>query len=301
VDDNYSQLPKLLSSSSLPQVILSIFHIFTFSSTPLSFGQVFPHPLQVRASNILNAGGSVSFQLKLLSANDSFCSKQWWIPEKYSDDLKVSWFVVEEGGFSINGSQIVIGSASISGYVTKVDWEFSFGSSCHYPSQNIDDDYAPAGVFTLQTMNNDATYLSARTTEWWYKSKTNKCSYSWSTGRFFLEPHEGYPLDNRLILNTETLAYLLFDSTPHIIDCLAGSRMEFGSLHGLTDQPSLLPLRSPIDSSSSFIAIYGSVNGYQGGDSFVIRAFYQSETDLIPYVYLQVGLSEQQCLSPLHS
>lgn len=91
------------------------------------------------------------------------------------------------------------------------------------------------------------------------------------------------------MLKSETLAYLLFDSTPHVIDCLSGSRLEFGSVHGLTHQPSLLPLRSLADSSSTFVAIYASVNGYQGGDSFVIRTFFQSGTDLIPYAYLQVG------------
>jgi hypothetical protein len=292
VDNSPYSAPELFSSSALSQVINELIHLFTSSSTPLSFeGQVFPHPLQVRASNILNAAGSVSFQLKLLSTNDSYCSKQWWIPEKYSSKLEVSWFVAEEGGYTINGSQIVIGSAAISGDVTRVDWEFSFGSSCHYPAQDTDDDYAPAGIFTLQTMNNEATYISPRTTEWWYKQSTNKCSYAWSTGRFFLEPHEGFPIDERLMLTTESLAYLLFDSTPHVIDCLSGSRLEFGSVHGLTDQPSLLPLRSPIDSSSTFVGIYGSVNGYQGGDSFVIRTFYQSETDLVPYAYLQVGSS----------
>jgi hypothetical protein len=248
----------------------------------------FPHPLQVRASNIQFNAGAISFQIQLLSTNDSHCSRQWWVPSKYSNYLNVSWLIIEEGGYDINGTQIVIGSAEVSGYVTKVDWEFSFGSACNYPPVEGDTDFAPGGIFSLQTMNNDQTYLLSRTTEWWYKGESNKCSYSWETGRFFLVSHDGYPVDDKFLLKTEMLSFLLFDSTPHIIDCLAGSRMEFGLVHGLTNQPVLLSLRHPIDSSSDFVSLYGSVNGYQGGDSIVIRSYYDSTNPISPYIYLQV-------------
>lgn len=204
----------------------------------------------------------------------------------------------------INGTQLVIGSAEVSGYVTKVDWEFSFGTSCHYPSQQSDDDYAPGGLFTLQTMHNVDTYLTARTTEWWHKGETNKCSYAWYTGRFFLEPHDGYPLDEKFLLKTESLAYLLFQSNSLVIDCLSGYRLEIGTIFGLTDQPTLFSSKYPIDPKVDYVSIFGSVVGYRGGDSFVIRAYYDNDSTS-PYFYLQVHflifkssiihLQEDQC------
>jgi hypothetical protein len=267
-----------------------LLHPLNFVSTLLSFqGMDFPHPLQIRASNIQSNAGAISFQLQLLSTNDSYCSKQWWIPNQYPNYLNVSWLIIEEGGYSINGSQVVIGSAEVSAYVTKVDWEHSFGRTCHYPAAQGDDDFAPGGIFSLQTMNNGQTYLLARTTQWWYKEESNKCSYSWQSGRFFLESHDGYPADDKFLLKNEILSYLLFDSTPHIIDCLSGSRMEFGLIHGVTNQPFQLSLRHAIDSNSDFVSLYGSVNGYQGGDSIVIRSYYEPTDSLSPYIYLQVG------------
>lgn len=236
-----------------------------------------------------DSAGSVSFTLKLLSTNDSSCSKQWWIPSVYSDTLDVSWFIVEEGGYLINGSQVVVGTAEISGYVTKVDWEFSFGSSCNYPSHEEDDDYAPGGIFSLQTTNNDGIYLTARTTEWWHKGDTNKCSYAWYTGRFFLEPHDGYPPDDRFLLHTETLAYFLFDRNPMVVDCLSGYLLEIGTINGLTDQPTFFPLKHSVDVQTNNVGVFGSVIGYRGGDSFVMKSFYEGTgSSLSPYIYLQV-------------
>lgn len=260
-------------------------------SSPLGFkGQDYIHPIEGRMKNLQITNGEVSFQVKQMYPNDTSCSKQWWIPTYYPHQLNLSWVVIEKGGYSINGTQIVTGASTISGYITKVDWEFSFGSSCHYPSEASDNDFAPGGIFELQTTNNVGSYLSARTTQWWYKGESNKCSYSWTTGRFFLEPHEGYPYDDKFLLNTERVGYLLYDPKPHMIDCLDGSRFEFSLMHGLTNTPSEISLRVNVNPKTSSIGFFSSVNGYTGGDSSVVRTFYNLSQSLIPYIYLQVSL-----------
>jgi hypothetical protein len=239
--------------------------------------------LQPRLGEVTINNGLVTFHAKLSLPNDTKCSKQWHTPTHFTGTLPIHWMIVEKGGYLVNGTQIVVGKATISGYSTKVDWAYTFGTACHYPAQATDDDYTPGAITELQTnYNND--FLVTRSSLWWFKGEENMCSYAWQTGRFFLEPHDGQTVEYQYNLHTEDMGYLLFDSKPHIVDCLGSASLEFIQLSAVTHSPIVLPIISP-HSSSSTIGVFGATVGYHGGDSIVPMSYLSDST---PYVYLQV-------------
>jgi hypothetical protein len=225
--------------------------------------------LEARVKNLqVNSNGFAQFQGKLIFPNDSYCSKQWWIPAHYPTVLDVSWLAVEKGGYRLDGdTQLVVGTGNVSGTVSKIDWQYKFGGSCNYPTQEGDTDYAPTGIFELQTARNGNYFLNVRTTTWWSKSAESKCSYSWSTGRFFLEPHDGVPDQAVRTYAAETLGYLLYDPKQQVVDCLEGSKIQFGVIDVISDASVKLYLPSGINLAQDSIGIYASVIGYHGGDS----------------------------------
>jgi hypothetical protein len=234
--------------------------------------------------------GVVQFQAKLIFPNDSYCSKQWWIPVDYPTALDVSWLAVEKGGYLLDGSmQLVAGTGNVSGTVSRMDWQYKFGSSCNYPTQAGDTDYAPIGIFELQTARNGNYFLNVRTTTWWYKSDASKCSYSWSTGRFFLEPHDGIPDEAKKTYVPERLGYLLYDPKQQVVDCLEGAKIQFGVVNVISDVSVKLYLPSGINLAQHSVGIYASVLGYHGGDSISPTSY--GDTSISSnevYLFLQV-------------
>jgi hypothetical protein len=282
---------------SPPHISLSIlshrFHLLFFS-TPLflSGRSQYPHPLEARMKNLVVTNGVAQFQAKLIFPNDSYCSKQWWVPVDYPSAIQASWLVVEKGGYLLDGTtQLVAGTGAISGTVTKLDWSYTFGKTCHYPSQEGDDAYAPSAIFELQTSNNGNYFLNVRTTTWWYPSDASKCSYSWTTGRFFLEPHDGIPDQILFNYQTETLGYLLYDAKQQIVDCLDGVKVQFGMVDVISDVSVKLFIHDSmgVGEEGRVMGIYSSVLGYHGGDSISPTSYQDlsvSATDI--YLYLQV-------------
>jgi len=263
-----------------------------FLSTPLTLYGRDNEPVQARISNMNNNDGALSFDVKLVMPNDSYCSKEWWVPEDYPGSLNVTWLVMESGGYSINGTQTVVNTAEVSGYVTKVDWDYTFGSECNYPTQEGDTDFAPGVLLSLQSFDNEM-FVVPRATSLWTKGEVNKCSYSWSTGRFFLDSHDGYPVAERYNMRTELLGYLLFDQyRPHVIDCVEGYFFEFGMIDRLTDSSMLVDLHEQVDASVQPVGLFATLVSYYGGDSSSLRTYYTSpESASDMYIFIQ----EDQC------
>jgi hypothetical protein len=294
--DNSDNDCILHKSDYIPKVTSSLIGILISDlSTPLYLHgrNEYPHPLEARVKNLqINGIGVAQFQGKLIFPNDSYCSKQWWIPVDYPTGLDVSWLAVEKGGYLLDGTtQLVAGTGSVSGTVTKIDWQYKFGTSCNYPTQEGDTDYAPSAVFELQTTNNGNYFLNVRTTTWWYKTEFSKCSYAWSTGRFFLEPHDGIPEEVLYNYATETLGYLLYDPKQQVIDCLEGTKIQFGVIDVISDVSVKLYLPSGINLAQDSVGVFASVIGYHGGDSVSPTSY--GDTSISSnevYLFLQVCL-----------
>jgi hypothetical protein len=82
-----------------------------FISNPdLSQSSNFPILPRVR-NTILS--GSLSFQVKLYLPNDSYCGKQWYIPQYMPIPKSVTWAVFEQGAYNISGNAVYLSSGLI--------------------------------------------------------------------------------------------------------------------------------------------------------------------------------------------
>jgi hypothetical protein len=105
------------SVSNVDWVSISTFQSF---SKPLVFishpdlSSTANFPVVPRVRNILKLnGGAVSFQTKLYLPNDSFCSKQWYIPQYIQPAKQASWAVFESGAYNISGNALYLSQGPI--------------------------------------------------------------------------------------------------------------------------------------------------------------------------------------------
>jgi hypothetical protein len=70
-------------------------------------------PAVPRLRNILQTGGKVSFQTKLYLPNDSYCSKQWYIPQYIQPAKQASWAVFESGAYNVSGRPLYLSDGPI--------------------------------------------------------------------------------------------------------------------------------------------------------------------------------------------
>jgi hypothetical protein len=56
--------------------------------------------VKVRQQTTLNADKTVSFSLKLVQPNDSFCSQQFYVP-KFLNPTPITWMVMEVGAYTV--------------------------------------------------------------------------------------------------------------------------------------------------------------------------------------------------------
>jgi hypothetical protein len=245
--------------------------------------------------NLAVHNGVLTFEAKLVQPNDSYCSKEWWVPTDYPELLSVTWLIMETGGYMIDQTQTVVGYDLINGEVSKIDWDYKFGDTCNNPAQEGDNDYAPAAIMKLQTTNNGDMFVTPRSPGQWFKSEVAGCSYSWQTGRFFLQPHDGVSAAVRKTFARETMGYLLFDPHPHVIDCAQGMSLVFVGFSPVSNVPVTPDFTSQYDASVGTFGVFASLVTYSGGDAFAIRSYFQDGNMEDVWVYLQVWST----LSPL--
>ena len=77
-----------------------------------NFDEGFPlvPKLQNRATKLPD--GKYSFSAKLVQANDTACSKEWYIPQPISE-LQVSWMLAEEGLYNFSEHLFIVNSDNI--------------------------------------------------------------------------------------------------------------------------------------------------------------------------------------------
>ena len=57
-------------------------------------------PATARVRNVVTSGGMVSFETRLYQGNDSFCSKEWRVPEAIAP-MSLSWMIAEHGAYNV--------------------------------------------------------------------------------------------------------------------------------------------------------------------------------------------------------
>jgi hypothetical protein len=70
--------------------------------------------LAPKLKNIMrNGDNTVSFDVKLVQANDSFCSKQWYVPAYLPSKVRIFWTVMEHGVYTLNNSMLIVSDGNI--------------------------------------------------------------------------------------------------------------------------------------------------------------------------------------------
>lgn len=102
-------------------------------------------PTATRIRNIV-VEGQVSFQVKLFQPNDSYCSKNWHVPQYITPDVEIGWAIAEYGAYNVSSKYVfIIGTGDVNRTFDKLDFhhdEFHqlaypdgcSADTCHFPA-----------------------------------------------------------------------------------------------------------------------------------------------------------------------
>ena len=163
-----------------------------------------------RVHNIqTSVGGQVSFEAKLYLANDSYCSTEWYIPEPVGTDgsVEVMWLVAEHGAYDVSGSRLMISEGPIirtdnvpSNDANRIDFYYPVGCDSPTESCSMGDESTLGVVMQLQTLVYDRLLIP--------RAYLLGSQHS----RLVLQPHDSDDPDYYVMLDPETLAYIVYES-----------------------------------------------------------------------------------------
>jgi hypothetical protein len=179
-----------------------------------------------------NGDGSYTFAAKIVQANDSYCSKQWRTPTKLTSAIQVSWIVVEQGAWLIDGNRFITGEGTVtraSGATTATTANgnlntifYPVGCNATSPTENCKMSMTNRGAVGQVMTNNNVKqpgidmFLSVR------GKSVNERQTGW-----VLIPHDASD-PNYFVLSAETLGYIIF-ATGITARCVEGFFMEFSA------------------------------------------------------------------------
>ena len=229
-------------------VFISIPDVAAIASSGEDPSSIPPFVPKVNGMPVHNNDGTFSFSFKLLSVNDSYCSKSFgynpeWRPSTTSL-MEITWMVVQTGAYSIlsNETNELFNTNYIIGYgpITRASADpqatssngnaiqFHYPNGCVSPSEpcTVQDPSDVPGftdgsgsVQQLQTSINKVDgdkdmFLSVRA---WQVRKRS----SW----FVLVPHDSLIPSYFVITTAETLAYIIFPTNQRL-QCVEGFAFE---------------------------------------------------------------------------
>jgi hypothetical protein len=187
-----------------------------------------PAVVKLQQEAMLNEDKTVTFSMKLVQPNDSFCSKQFYTPQWYSP-VQVSWMVMEVGAYSINGQPFIAGKGIVTRSSVETVATFAngnlnavwFPTGCDSPTVSCVLDAADRGAIGLVQTNNNVKeagktlYLTVRAKIIDYRR-----------GQWVLVPHDvagGVATYHQL--TEEVLGYLAFQVGASV-QCAEGLSVE---------------------------------------------------------------------------
>jgi hypothetical protein len=174
-------------------------------------------------SKVTNGDNSRSFLVKLQQANDSACSKQWYVPQFLSTKVQISWMIVEQGVYSLGSRMFIIGEGNMTranadatatianGNAIRIWYPencLGVAGSCEHPGT----DAARGAVTQLQTDNNK---INGREFFLYVRIKVVFSRHI----QLVLIPHSSATSSIFTITTKEIVAYMIFE-TPVNMKCL---------------------------------------------------------------------------------
>jgi hypothetical protein len=187
------------------------------------------YPAIARVRNVVSSG-QVSFETKIYQANDSYCSKQWYIPSAIVPGLSMSWLVVEHGAYNLTKNIVfIIGDGAITRQDSVVSntnnfirFNFPVGCTSMTLSCGFSTGTTVGIILQLQTLVYDRLLIPR---------------ISSSALRFFravLQPHDSSDSSYYVMLRPETLAYMAFTSGVSV-GCVEGLAFDSNTYSSVTN------------------------------------------------------------------
>mmetsp|Transcript_26340 Transcript_26340/g.39055 ORF Transcript_26340/g.39055 Transcript_26340/m.39055 type:complete len:409 (+) Transcript_26340:49-1275(+) len=221
---------------------------------------------------VRNEDGTFTFEFKLVFPNDSYCSKEWFVPvlPPVPVFVEVAWLLGPEGAYNILANytdenfntNFIIGSGNITRASAEPIATNSNGNAIQllYPSgcdseESICTVSELAGcIQQLQTSvntidNGKDLFLSVRA--WQVKVRS-----VW----FVLVPHDSHDASYFEITTPEVVAYVVFPTESSVI-CVEGFAFETRTFFNVTSYPIPLSyINSPYDYPPGIFGMLGSVH-----------------------------------------
>jgi hypothetical protein len=244
--------------------------------------------LQKRAEKQLD--GSYKFLAKLVQANDSYCSKEWYVPKEVSD-VQVGWMAAEEGVYNVSGSMFVIDSGLITRdnsvpvsedtpvlYHHVVTFNYTSGCDevdpdrpCEFPAK-VDESSSKTWLHlgALQQIQTSINTIDDGNDLWMtIRSRnvfTDRVQFLLATHSVDLNLHPSY----ETITVPEVAGYFIFEKDRRI-QCVEGLVFETQISFPVTSEAIDVDFFFTYDYPPGIFGMLGSLNSL--GDSTALRAF----------------------------
>jgi predicted RecA/RadA family phage recombinase len=254
-------------------------NVVVFISLPDIGGELYTEGvfLAPKLKNIfVNGDNTVSFDVKLVQANDSFCSKQWYKPTYLASDVAISYLVIEQGAYSLLGNDFIVGEGPITrlnadpvatvqnGNAVRIFYpENCDGDTTNTPCLHSGLDANRGAITQLQTSVN--TIDGGRDFFLYVRVRVVFSRHI----QLVLIPHSSASSSIFTISNPETVAYLVFD-TPLTLSCAEGLVFETHIFTPVTSTKIL------VDYQNTYVAppgLFGAISTTSLTDATVLRQF----------------------------
>jgi len=232
---------------------------------------------------------AVSFSVKLIQPNDTWCNYTWWTPI-IEPAQTLSYMIMERGHYNLTGAEFDIRSARYTGHCTYFNqrhlWLSRFGAGV-----------VPAVIMQHQTMK-DKRFVSYRVLQGavgvlgvTFYIQLHNPDKKWHprlgdcVGGHYLDHYDNNRWRQAYTIDFETVSVLGY--TPeYIAQCSSGIAFESHILYGVTSDPRWLPFYWYY---TGYPGVFGMVNSFNGGDSVTLRSFNHT------LIGVGVILQEDQC------
>jgi len=259
---------------------------------PDEHGVLFIPPIvpKMNGRPVHNEDGTFTFEFKLVFPNDSYCSKEWFVPTTPPTPvyLDVAWMLGPEGAYNLLmnhtdenfNTNFIIGSGEITRASAEPIATNSNGNAIQltYPTGCVtEEDYCTvhelAGcIQQLQTSVNTVDngrdlFLSVRA--WQVKLRS-----VW----FVLVPHDSHDASYFEITTPETVAYVVFPTESFAV-CHDGLTFETRTFFNVTSYPIALDYVFEYDYAPGVFGMLGSVHSFV--DSTTLSVYDRTTTNSI--------------------
>lgn len=224
-------------------------------------------------------GGHISFAVKLVQPNDSWCNYTWWTPTgKKSQDL--FYLIMEAGHYQIEGAEFDIGHyngfthcrQSFYRYIWKTD--FATGT---YPAvlaqhqTNADPRFVTFRLNNVNINNHAASiFIQLHNLDVKWRPRTGDCiDFHWGDHYDNHRWRQSYTTTNEKI---GVLGYLPY----HTGNCTSceGIAFEAHEVDGITSDPRWVPFFWEYKEPPG---VFGMFQSFYGGDTVIVRSFNHSK------------------------